>query len=148
DSDGRIYRTLDWGDLACFILIDTRFIGRTQQFIYERDLLPELDRPGVDQHALAARFLARLRDPSRSMMGPVQEQWFARALATSKRRGQPWQVVAQQVVMGEQIPPSGFQSLLPSEASSYTRAFFAGAVRLAELGLPWNLDCWNGYPAA
>jgi alkaline phosphatase D len=56
--------------------------------------------------------------------------------------------VAQQVVMGKQVAPADIGRLLPSSASRGTQQFFAGAAQLALLGLPWNLDCWDGYPAA
>src|SRR5262249_49090946 len=37
---------------------------------------------------------------------------------------------------------------LPDTASQGTRQFIGGAERLAQLGLPWNTDSWDGYPAA
>jgi alkaline phosphatase D len=37
-SGARVYRSLDWGDLARILLIDTRLIGRTRQLDYRRGL--------------------------------------------------------------------------------------------------------------
>ncbi|MEJ0058602.1 MAG: alkaline phosphatase D family protein [Terricaulis sp.] len=144
----RLYRALDWGDLARIILLDTRFIGRDRQLDYRTSLLPRLAEGGADARALAAEFRAMLDDPARSMMGVAQEAWFAEALAGSKARGQTWQVVTQQVVMGDQIAPTGLSHLLPENANANARQWYGGAERTAALGLPWNLDSWNGYPAA
>ncbi len=144
----RIYRSLDWGDLARIVLIDTRLIGRDHQLDYRSQFFARLAEQGADARAVAADFRRLLDDPNRTMMGAAQEQWFAETLAQSKRSGQPWQVVAQQVVMGDQIAPQGLASLLPENASNGQHQWFAGAEQTAALGLPWNLDCWNGYPAA
>jgi alkaline phosphatase D len=145
----RLYRSLDWGDLARIVLLDTRLIGRDRQLDYRTQLLPRMAEGGADARALAAEFRSvLLDDPSRTMMGAAQEAWFAETVAESKRRGQTWQVVAQQVVMGEQAAPAGLSALLPDDISPGARQWFTGAEQLTALGLPWNLDSWSGYPAA
>lgn len=82
------------------------------------------------------------------MLGAAQERWFAETLADSKRRGQSWQIVAQQVVMGEPSAPPGVSRLIPDEASAGSRVWFDIGQQMSALGLPWNLDSWGGYPAA
>jgi len=145
----RIYRSLDWGDLARIVLLDTRYIGRDRQLDYRNTLLPQLAEAGANGTALAAEFRrAVLDDPNRTMLGHAQEQWFADTLAQSKQRGQPWQIVAQQVVMGEQIASPALVGLLPADMPAGSRAWFESGERVSSLGLPWNLDSWNGYPAA
>lgn len=145
----RIYRSLDWGDLARVLLLDTRFIGRDQQLNYRSQLLPRIAQGGVDAAAAVAEFRRTLLDdPNRSLLGAAQEQWTARAMADSKQRGQPWQIVAQQVIMGQQFFPAGADRLLPATASEGTRTFFASGGQLAAMGLEWNLDSWGGYQAA
>ncbi len=143
----RIYRSLDWGDLARIILLDTRLIGRPQEFNYDALVAAAAQGP---QAALAAAqtFRTQLNDPSRTRMGAAQEAWFAREMAASKARGQTWQVIAQQVVMAEQIAAPGLSRLLGPEASAGTRRYVAGGEQIGQLGLPWNLDSWGGYPAA
>lgn len=143
----RIYRTLDWGDLARIVLLDTRIIGRDKQLTYQADLLPAFDAPSADQAALAAAFKRRIEDPSRSLMGATQEQWFAQQLAESKSRGQPWQIVAQQILLGDTLAPQGLSAMLPPDQRN-TRNYFFLAERLAPYGLPWNLDSWTGYLGA
>jgi alkaline phosphatase D len=145
----RIYRSLDWGDLARILLLDTRFIGRDRQLDYRTRLNPAMAEDGADVPALAAAFKRDvLDDPTRTMMGSTQEQWFADALAQSKAAGQTWQIVAQQVVMGDQWAPPEIMDLFPADATAGSRQWFSAGARMSSLGLPWNLDNWNGYPAA
>jgi alkaline phosphatase D len=145
----RIYRSLDWGDLARVLLLDTRFIGRDKQLDYRAELAPQLAQAGADAPAIAARFKRDvLGAPARTLLGGAQEQWFADALAQSKRNGQTWQVVAQQVVMGEQLAAPDLLRLLPADISPGSRAQFTAGAQMGALGMPWNLDSWNGYPAA
>ncbi|MES1199088.1 MAG: alkaline phosphatase D family protein [Pseudomonadota bacterium] len=147
-SGVRIYRSLDWGDLARIVLIDTRLIGRDHQLDYRTQLFARLAQQEADARAIAADMRHALDDPNRTMMGADQERWFAGTLAQSKRAGQPWQIVAQQVVMAEQAAPQGLSTLLPSNVSGGQRQWFTGAEQTTQLGLPWNLDNWGGYPAA
>jgi alkaline phosphatase D len=145
----RMYRSLDWGDLARIVLLDARQIGRDLQIDYRTTLAPRLAQGGVDAAAAARAFRAGvLDDPTRTVLGPAQERWFAATLADSKRRGQTWQVITQQVVMGDQFAPAGMTRLLPDDVSPGSRAWFAAGEQMSALGLPWNLDAWAGYPAA
>ena len=145
----RIYRSLDWGDLARIVLLDTRHIGRDEQINYRSALLPRLAEAGADAAAIVADFRRTLLDdPNRTLLGGDQERWLTEALAQSKGRGQTWQIIAQQVVMGEQMYAPGATRLLPEDASGSTRQWIAGGERLTEMGLPWNMDSWGGYPAA
>lgn len=145
----RLYRALDWGELARIILLDTRVAGRDRQLDYRRALVPQLAQGGADAAAAIATFRDTvLNDPRRTVLGAEQEEWLARELAGSKRRGQTWQIVAQQVVMGEQLIPAGFSRLLPASAHANTRRWLAAGEEIGAHGLPWNLDAWGGYPAA
>lgn len=145
----RIYRSLDWGDLARIVLLDTRFIGRDRQLDYRDNLQARMAEAGADTRALAADYRRTvLDDPNRTLMGAAQERWFADTLADSKRRGQTWQVITQQVVMAEQVAPAGIAGMLPDDVSPGSRTWFTAAEQMTALGLPWNLDTWSGYPAA
>jgi alkaline phosphatase D len=143
----RLYRSLDWGDLARILLLDTRYIGRDRQLDY-RGRFQERVLAGEDPAALAAEFRPLLDDPNRGILGATQEAWLNNAMATSKAAGQRWQIIAQQVQIAEQRAPSNLTSLIGAEIGAGGRAWFETAQRLTPLGLPWNLDTWNGYPAA
>lgn len=139
----RIYRHLDWGDLARIMLLDTRLTGRDQPLIYNAALIRRLSEP-----AALADFRAALNDPSRTMLGAAQEEWLGQSLAQSKARGQAWQIIAQQVVMGQQVAAQGLAALVAPDASAGTRNYIASGAAVSAAGLPWNLDSWGGYPAA
>jgi alkaline phosphatase D len=88
-DDVRVHRSLAWGDLARFYLLDGRQ-HRSDQVC---------DRPldlgvGCDE----------LGDDDRSMLGPEQESWLGDALAGSATR---WNVVAQQTVVSKVTLPVG-----------------------------------------
>jgi alkaline phosphatase D len=144
----RLYRHLDWGDLARIVLLDTRFIGRDAQLEYDTANVRRMLAGGARGRAAVAAFRTILNNSSRTLLGADQEAWFAQALAASKQAGHTWQIVAQQLVMGPQVAPAGLTRLLPENASANTRRYFGGGERLGALGLGWNLDAWDGYPAA
>jgi alkaline phosphatase D len=81
-------------------------------------------------------------------MGQAQEDWMAAQLAQSRGRGQAWQVMAQQIVMGEQQAPGELLRFLPPDIPAGSRQWFEAGAQVSALGLPWNLDSWGGYPAA
>lgn len=145
----RLYRALDWGGLASIILIDTRYIGRTRQLDYRRALGLRLLSDGAGTQAAAEEFRrTQLSDPARTLLGVEQEAWLADTLASSKQRGQTWQIVAQQIAMGEQLIGAGASAMVPASAHGNTRRYVTIGERLGRMGMPWNLDAWDGYPAA
>ncbi|MGQ0532054.1 MAG: alkaline phosphatase D family protein [Caulobacteraceae bacterium] len=148
-SGARVYRSLDWGDLASILLIDTRFIGRDRQLDYRRALGLRLLSDGSGTQAAVEEFRrTQLQDPNRTLLGLEQEAWLVDALSQSKQRGHTWQIVAQQIAMGEQLIGAGAVNLLPADVHGNTRRFVTVGERLGRLGMPWNLDAWDGYPAA
>jgi alkaline phosphatase D len=78
--DLRIHRSLDWGRLARFHVLDTRQY-RSDQPCGQADLGPSCD--------------ARL-DPARTLLGAEQEAWLAGGLGSSAAT---WDVLANQVVL-------------------------------------------------
>lgn len=148
-SAARLYRALDWGDLARIILIDTRYIGRTRQLNYQRALGLRLLSDGPGTQAAAEEFRrTQLLDPARTLLGAEQESWLAETFAASKQRGQTWQVVAQQIAMGEQLVGAGAAAMVGPEAHGNVRRYVTVGERLGRMRLPWNLDAWDGYPVA
>lgn len=145
----RLYRALDWGGLAKIILIDTRYIGRVRQLGYQRALGLRLLSDGAGTQAAVEEFRrTQLLDSARTLLGAEQEAWLTETLAASKQRGQTWQVVAQQIAMGEQLVGAGAAAMVSPEAHSNVRRYVTVAERLGRMNMPWNLDAWDGYPAA
>ena len=103
-DDTITYRTVRWGSLADFILLDGRQFRSDQAC---GDVVLSVD-PACPETA----------DPSRTMLGSVQEQWFGEQLAATSAA---WPVIAQPTVLTNVTLPNG-----------------------AVL----NFDQWDGYPAA
>lgn len=138
-------RTYDYGDLASLIVIETRLTGRMKAISATRDMV--FDAEG---RADAARFETEvLNVPSRTMMGVGQEAWLEGELGASKRRGMAWQVLLNQTILGRMRAPD-FLSLLPDDikTEAMSRAGSRRWLESTRLGLPINLDAWDGYPAA
>jgi alkaline phosphatase D len=67
-------------------MLDTRLVGRDQQAATRDDI-------------------ATLESASRSILGPLQEEWLGGELRQSRREGTRWQVLGQQVMFAPQTPP-------------------------------------------
>jgi alkaline phosphatase D len=139
-------------------MLDTRLIGRDQQVEFT-DLL----NPSTQAAATAT-----LSSPTRQLLGTEQVQWLTSQLSASTST---WQFFGQQVLMGRmEFPLTILQALNPSDTSpqaqaagqlaisSYLTAKTKSAMGLtlsveetALLNQPklgYNLDAWDGYPAA
>jgi alkaline phosphatase D len=142
-----IYRTLDWGTLASIVLLDTRLIGREKQLDWRTAL-----SSAADADALGVAAQAYMRDaiaaPSRTLLGRTQEDWMRAQLRRSKARGATWQVLAQQLVVGNQMFSPDIAALLADTASSFSKQWAAAGATIGRLGYGWNLDAWSGYVAA
>jgi len=132
----RIYRSFDIGTLASLHMLDTRLIGRDRQVTLDQYLAGEANAP------------------TRQLLGQAQADWLSGRMAASAGT---WQVLGQQVLMMRMhIPLSvaanfsletlgdylAAQALPESARSDSQRAL------LAQEKVPYNLDAWDGYPAA
>ena len=79
-ADLNITRTVDWGTLARFWVLDTRQYRSDQACGDGTKQVP----------------CGEWADPTRTLMGDTQEKWLINGLGASKSR---WQVIAQQVMM-------------------------------------------------
>lgn len=144
DALGKIYRAFELGDLATLVMLDTRLIGRDEQLAYGDRLDEDLTTP-----AAAARFLAEeLGAPERTILGAEQEAWLRGRLRESKERGVPWQIVGQQLLIAPIAVPDLEGLAIVGGDEEKVRKWVDRLMRLRALGLPWNLDAWDGYPAA
>jgi alkaline phosphatase D len=98
--DMRLYRRVDWGDLASFFLLDTRQYRSDQ-------MCDRADAPCPQR-----------TDPSRSILGGEQEAWLREGLAGSTTR---WQVLGQQVFFSQ-------LDLLPGPAQGFSGDSWDGYV--------------------
>jgi len=144
-----IQRSFHFGDLASLHMVETRLLSRARQLTYA-----ELSTT-ADGHPDVAAFEARRHDPSRDLLGDDQRAWLGGALAESRAAGRPWQVLGNQVVMAkvkgpdvEQMVPAEQLAALLAGLSADVRPQVEASIRLFKLGLPFNLDGWDGYPVA
>jgi alkaline phosphatase D len=170
-----INRSFEWGNLATIAMLETRLMARSQQLEYATDItasafdvssgapvkitdpvrlaglnptsLPPNVRLLPDLEGFKAQ---KLNAVDREMMGAGQQAWLEGVLTRSVGRGTKWQVLGNQVIMARVISPD-LSKGLPAEireaigkARPETRAFF----QLSQYDVPFNLDAWDGYPAA
>ena len=133
------------GDLATLFRLETRLTARDVPF----DLATIA--PGSDAEVSSALVKFRdgkWRDPARTLMGAKQEAWLAAGLKASRRAGKPWQVIAQQIVMGSLRLPGNIAGDMRPDSPEKLRRRIANAVAASKAELPFNMDAWDGYPAA
>jgi len=142
------WRSFRFGDVASLSMIESRLVARAQQLTYARDL------PTVNGEPDVAAFRRKLDDPARDMLGQGQGDWLAADLAAHARAGVAWQVLGNEVVAARvaniDIPallgPAGWAE---APLSPYYRGTMGAAAAMASNdALPFNLDAWDGYPAA
>ncbi len=88
-----------------------------------------------------------LGDEARSIMGEAQEKWLTTELRRSAEVGKPWQILGQQLLAGKLGIPQLSDDELDYENSQYITPEVMSFFRmLGKMGLPLNLDAWDGYP--
>ena len=139
------FRSFSYGDLLTVAAIESRLLARSNQFEHA-DILPTLKTPDDIAHFRNNV----LWDQTREMLGSAQLDYLDRAFRTSVGAGQPWRLVANQVIMTEVLTPDLNPHVSEEELAALeqqwdqARAF----VQMSALGLPRNFDAWDGYPAA
>ncbi len=140
-----LYRRFDFGDVASIICLETRLTGRSDEISWFAEL------GGLESAQIplaAASTMVRVQAPERTMLGSVQESWLDEQLKDSVRKGKSWQVLANQIVMARVRPPNFAQSLTDAQKAAQDVNYIQLLIPFSQLGLPWNLDAWDGFPAA
>jgi len=158
----KIYRSFDFGNLLSLHMLETRLTGRDRGVE-----LPDLVNPATQAAAFAS-----LVSTSRQMLGAGQQTWLQQQMSASSAT---WQVLGQQVLMARMaFPVSILQALNPANTDPAAQAAGLQAITdyLTAKGtaaldpllltptqqellnpainplLGYNLDAWDGYPAA
>ncbi len=149
-----INRSFHFGDLASLVMMETRLVARTHQLSFERDLTV-VTRPDGSKSPDLATFNERLNDPGREVLGAAQEAWVRSELAASRAAGRTWQVLGSGVVMAPVVAPDVKRLLGPALCDVVLAVLpeedRRRAERMADLfayRMPYDLDSWDGYPAA
>jgi alkaline phosphatase D len=132
------------GDLLHLYRPETRLEARSQPLNLGAALAGVRDVPT----ALAAFRDGPWRDPARTMLGAEQERWLAESLRQSARDGVRWQVLAQQVLMGSLSLSPRTAGWIGADAAPEVKQRAQVGLAASQVGLPFNFDMWDGYPAA
>lgn len=140
------FRSFRFGDLAALFMLETRLLAR--------EGIPRQLRGNPKAEDVPAG-LAVLRDPSRDLLGRKQRRWLAEGLAASVNSGQPWQLVASQVVVAPVKGPDpalllgeGPTKAMLDALSPEVRKRMQARIEGYRLGVPFNVDSWDGFPVA
>ena len=140
-----LYRRFDFGDVASVMCLETRLTGRSDEISWFTEIggLAPAEVP-----VAAARTMINVQNPERTMLGPVQEDWLDAQLKDSADTGKSWQVLANQIVMARVRPPNFTQTLTDEQKAAQDVGYIQQLIPFSQLGLPFNLDAWDGFPAA
>lgn len=120
DSDGRIYRQFEFGELVNLMMLDTRIIGRVEPLNYVNYIDPS------DGSFNAAQFTADVSSVEQTILGSAQRTWLETELAASSAT---WQVLGQQVLMMRMNLPA--VTLTPDPANPTVSLFEYGDIATA-----------------
>lgn len=161
-EQSKIWRSFDFGNLLSLHMLETRITGRNEPVS-----IAALANP-----ATAAQAQAELLSPTRQMIGQEQQAWLTQQLHGSSAT---WQVLGQQVLMARmEFPVSILQHLNAENMDAQAQQAAIAAIEayltakataaqapqlltpeqaaLLDLSLNpklgYNLDAWDGYPAA
>jgi alkaline phosphatase D len=141
------YATYQVGDLATLFRLDTRLEGREEQFSLEKVLAGKSD-PQAITAALEAFRDGEWANPERQLLGAAQDAWLAEGLAASTAQGTQWQVLVQQVLIGNLKTPTALAEGVGAGLPDFVAKRLQAAAMASKAGLPSNMDAWDGYPAA
>lgn len=149
-----IYRRFQYGDLLDLLMLDTRLIGRDEQYTYS-DFVTD-GKIDVD------RARAGFGDSNRTLLGSEQLNWLRDHLSQSTAQ---WQVLGQQILLSRyQLPAPIIEALDPRLSGGGGLTAGVAAVlaavtakqkpedertleeqALLDSAIPYNPDAWDGY---
>lgn len=141
----QLFRNFSWGRFLTLTTIETRLTARTKPLGYS-DYLEDMKTPqDVERYRREV-----LGDPARELLGAEQRQFVEDSLRKSVQDGAAWRLIANQVLFARVgLPDIG--KYVSEEQIRQIEALqpdIRDFIRYTELGLPYNLDSWDGYPAA
>ena len=146
NSREKYWRHYKFGDLVSLITLESRHTGRSQQIRYDEPL-GQIDTPEQAQEFLGAVVGAS----NRNMLSREMEDFLKSALEESVGDRRRWRLIGNQTVMAKSIAPVLDEALfdrLRRDLAGDGARILGNLTRLGELGLPEDMDIWDGYPAA
>lgn len=135
-----------FGDLASLVTLESRITGRSEQISLQSH------RDALSDPESAKRFYADIVGaPSRRMLSPEMEIFLESALSESVAAGRRWRIIGNQTIMAELLMPDiddpTFLARSANVPDSLT-PLLDNLKAIGKLGMPGNMDAWDGYPAA
>jgi alkaline phosphatase D len=140
-----IRRSFRFGGLATLVMLESRLLARDQAVQVPREAYA------------SGNFEAVLRErdrPEREMIGAAQREWLGAELRASQGRGEPWQIIGNQVLMARVAGPDFARALGPERFAAAVgsvpeplKSRLLARLGAYRAGLPLSLDSWDGYPA-
>ncbi len=146
-----IFRAFSFGDLLTVTALETRLMARSKQIEYDVVVPTMIGADGAAIPGAVEKFREEvLWAPEREMMGAEQLAFVKASLAASVAAGQPWRLIANQVIMAKVTAPNLEPHITEEQLAELERMWppARSFVKFSTLGLPTNLDAWDGYPAA
>ena len=128
----KIFREFKVGKFIQLLMLDTRQFQRDKQ-IQPKDYL---SKSGFNQ----ASFYEDLNSETRNLLGKEQLAWIEEKVSTQKF---DWTILGQQVLMTKLKFPDLSKMLKAEDIPSFLKPY----LKFLGLGIPSNLDAWDGYPA-
>lgn len=140
-----LFRAWSWGDLLTLVSLETRLMARAAPVEYN-DIVPTL----TDAEAVRKFRDETLWGADRSMLGDAQLSHIAKALRGAAERRAPWRLIANQIIMARVTAPSLAPHVTEADIIELEKDWDQARsfIQFSTLGLPTNLDAWDGYPAA
>ncbi len=140
-----MWRSFDFGDVASIVCLETRLTGRSKEIDWATEM-HEVAQEDVKERV--GEVMTRVNDPERTMLGRKQEAWLSETLTESVKTNKSWQVLANQTIMARVNPPDFTKKLSAEDKDLITEPRVKPFIDFSALGLPLNLDAWDGFPAA
>ena len=141
-----VWRTFRFGSIATLHALDSRLTGRSEPLAWGDALAGATTKDEMTARVMMT--MQTVADPARTMLGAEQEAWLAGELKSSVQSGAAWQVLANQVIMAKNKLPDFTRLMTPEQVAAQDMPEVLAMLPFTALGLPWNLDAWDGYPAA
>lgn len=140
-----LFKNYQWGDLLSLATLETRLTARSEQLDYAN--LAQMFQTPEDITRFQTEILGA---PDRQLMGSPQLDYIAESLRASKSSGTAWRLIANQVIMADVAAPNLADFATDPAIDEIEKELpqIRSFLKLTELGLPLNLDAWDGYPAA
>ncbi len=141
----QFYRDYAWGNFLTVTAIETRLTARTKPIDYAEAVSVLNSSEDVERFRNET-----LVDPLRELLGDVQRGFVEQSLTASVESGATWRLLANQVLMARVLAPD-LGSYVTEEQIVALEAQFPPVrdfLKWSSLGLPYNTDAWDGYPAA